>query len=72
MTINMNQEVYLNILNDQVLTFSQDLHEEYTTVLLTLLSKISVEFIVLEEYVNGLMKTPPPFYISIGLPNHLI
>ena len=29
MTINMNQEVYLNILNDRVLPFSQYLHDKY-------------------------------------------
>ena len=31
-TINMNQEVYLNILNDQVLLFSQHLLDEYAIV----------------------------------------
>ena len=53
-TINMNQEVYLNILNDQVLPFSRQLHDEYVSMLLrTPFYMITAELIGLVEYVIG-------------------
>ncbi|GBO22633.1 hypothetical protein AVEN_73300-1 [Araneus ventricosus] len=52
----MSRHVYFNILDDQVLPFSQHLHDEYALV--TLFFKMTTaQFIGLEEYVTGFMNT---------------
>ncbi|GBM60951.1 hypothetical protein AVEN_192402-1 [Araneus ventricosus] len=70
-TTNMNQHVYFNILDDQVLPFSQRLHDEHALVAPIFQHDNRLEDIGLEEYVTGLMSTHTPHCISIGLQNHL-
>ncbi|GBN57520.1 hypothetical protein AVEN_44516-1 [Araneus ventricosus] len=55
-TTNMNQHVYFNILHDQVLPFSQHLHDEYALVTPIFQDDNSTVH-GLKEYVTGWMNT---------------
>lgn len=69
-TTNMNQYVYVNILNDRELPFRQHLHDDYA-VHTRFFKMATLKFIGVEEYVTGLVNTNVPYYISTDLQNNL-
>lgn len=60
----MNQKVYFKILHDQMLPFGQYLNDEYTVPIFKM---APAKFLLLQEYVTGLINPDTLCYILIDL-----